>query len=510
MALVVSVMFLHSVARVLECPSSMARRSFLILVSLCVVAIACSSGSPPSVPPIASPAAMGTGAPRAVAYSADGSRLLFVSQSPDGCSLEAIDRASGVRALLRALPFCAAGLQVGADGSILLRSQEASLWLDASLEEIEPGGGRLLEVHDGGSYVRENDGVVEWMNGGAALKLGGVGSLRSPRIAPTNDSIFAIRSADSGEVLVRIDSDGTETDLTPSELGAIDSFAISPGGKEIVFSAEHAGGFDVGLVSSAGSEVRWIAPDRRNETMVSWAPRGNKVSYRIGTPGGVLIRTVHIPTSAQLLVDLGMAEVRQLAWDPKAEKFALLMSTPERSPFVRQMRYGGEEPEDLVPPVTSLGLDLQVLTGAGADSFVHAPRLVRYGHRYPLVVWLEPESLFAWNPARASLAAHTVGGTVITGRAAAELDEPFWKAVEALPWVDVGRIYVVSRMARATIPSPHSGVNLTLISPDSLGGLAGKCAEGSPRMPGNPRDDIESFAAACLERVLGDPSTDRD
>src|SRR5581483_1229482 len=130
--------------------------------------------------------------------------------------------------------------------------------------------------------------------------------------------------------------------LTP-RFAAVQSFDVSLDRREVVFSAKRKDNFDIGLVSLDGSDVHWFPSDPSDETDVQWAPRGNKVSYLVHTPVGDLVRTVHVPTSMELTVPFPYATVRALAWDPRAEHYAVVLSSPEASERVESMEYSGEK-----------------------------------------------------------------------------------------------------------------------------------------------------------------------
>src|SRR5437763_12621303 len=120
------------------------------------------------------------------------------------------------------------------------------------------------------------------------------------------------------------------TALTPHFAG-IDSFDVSLARREVVFSAKRTTNFDVGLVSLDGSDIHWIPEDPNDETAVQWAPRGNRVSYIVHTPGGDIVRTVHIPTSAQGAADFPYASVRSIRWAPDGERYFAVVTSPDAS-----------------------------------------------------------------------------------------------------------------------------------------------------------------------------------
>src|SRR4029077_13879851 len=187
------------------------------------------------------------------------------------------------------------------------------------------------------------------------------------------------------------------TPLTPA-FAAIDSYDVSLERKEIVFSAKRKDNFDVGLVSVDGSDIHWIPEDPADEVNAQWAPRGNKVSYILHTPTGSIVRTVHIPTAAQLSVDFPQTQIDALAWEPQAVRFAVVIESPDASQRVVSMTYEGKKREDVAAPSARLDVSMEPIGGV----LVMRPTAMRYNERLPLVVWLD-RNPFAWSDARAAL-----------------------------------------------------------------------------------------------------------
>jgi hypothetical protein len=226
-----------------------------------------------------------------------------------------------------------------------------------------------------------------------------------------------------------------EKALTP-EFAAIQSFDVSLDRREIVFSAKRGDSFDVGLVSLDGSDVHWIPSERVDETDVQWAPRGNKVSYIVHAPGGDVVRTVHIPTSAQLSADFQHAQVDALAWDPPAERYAVIVESPEASQRVESVKYSGEGRQTIVPAGQRLDVAIEPLAGA----LVLRPSAMRYNETLPLVVWPDPQPL-RWNDERAALMRNARVALAIVSKPP---DATFWNEVGKTKWIDAKRMYAVN------------------------------------------------------------------
>lgn len=274
-----------------------------------------------------------------------------------------------------------------------------------------------------------------------------------------------------------------DTPLTPA-FAAIDSFDVSESRGEVAFSAKRTNDFDIGLVSTDGSPISWVPNDPADEVKVQWAPRGNKISYVVRSKSGDLIRTVHIPTAAQLVVDFGAAKIETLGWDPKGERFAVVYSTPDASDRIEVLKYGGEDRKLVAPP--AVRLDAEVST-FGPNAISLRPRDVAYNEKLPLVVWLDDEP-FAWSDARAALLRGARVACIVT-RA---LDDAVWKSVESA-WIDRGRTFVVARR-------PVAVTGATLIVADAA--LApGRYRRAGTTVAVSP-DVVQSFASHFIAEEL--------
>jgi hypothetical protein len=226
-----------------------------------------------------------------------------------------------------------------------------------------------------------------------------------------------------------------KTALTP-RFAAIDSFDVSASRREVVFSAKRETNFDVGLVSLDGSDIHWIPEDPNDEVAVQWAPRGNKVSYIVHTGAGDIVRTVHIPTSAQVASAFPYASVRSLRWAPDGERYFAVVASPDASERTESMRYDGSERRTEVKPKVNLDVAMEPLAGG----ILVRPSNMHYGERLPLVVWIAPR-LFDWSDARGALLQRDrVACAIVTKQP----DEAFWNAVRAVPWIDASKPLVQS------------------------------------------------------------------
>lgn len=235
---------------------------------------------------------------------------------------------------------------------------------------------------------------------------------------------------------------------------AIDSFDYSASRDEVIFSAKRGtASFDIGLAAGDGSVTNWVPADPADEIDVQWAPRGNKVSYIVRAPLGDVVRTFHVPTSFQYAVDFGPATIRDLAWDPKAEKYAVLYSTPDASDRVEVLRYDGTERRVAIVPTAKINADLMPFA---ANAIALRPPDIRYGEKFPVVIWLADD--FSWNDARAALMRKARVAVILTTKPpGAELS----RVIGETSWLDAKRVFAVG----ATVPGATSIVGDASIPP---------------------------------------------
>lgn len=276
-----------------------------------------------------------------------------------------------------------------------------------------------------------------------------------------------------------------EKELTEA-FSAVDSLDFSESRGEVVFSAKAQRGFDIGLVSSDGSPIHWVPQDPADEVAPQWAPRGNKVSYVVRGKIGDVVRTVHIPTAAQLSVPFPNARVHARAWDADGQFYAVAYSTPDGSDRVEVMKYGGEERSMAVPPAIQLAVEVEPFS---PNALLLRPRDIRYGERLPVVVWTAAD--FAWNDARGALLQNARVACIVT----TAYDDELWKRVAETPWMDAGRAYVVWNGGARPVPA-----GAISIQPDAA--IRGGHYEHRGNVVAVAPAAIQSFAAGFIADQL--------
>ncbi|HEX2832318.1 MAG TPA: hypothetical protein VHW00_04845 [Thermoanaerobaculia bacterium] len=241
-----------------------------------------------------------------------------------------------------------------------------------------------------------------------------------------------------------------EKELTAA-FPAVESLDFSESRGEVVFSAVGERGFDIGLVSSDGSKVNWVPQDPADEFSPQWAPRGNKVSFIVRAKIGDIVRTVHIPTAAQLSNDFPHARIHSRAWDAEGQFYAVAYSTPDASDRVEVMKYGGEERAMAVPPAVRLDVEVEPFA---SGTLVLRPKDIRYDERLPAVIWLAPD--FAWNDARGALLRNGRVACIVAKTVSDEL----LTRIRETPWLDATELFVVGEadVANAIVIKPDAAM----------------------------------------------------
>jgi hypothetical protein len=213
--------------------------------------------------------------------------------------------------------------------------------------------------------------------------------------------------------------------LTPA-YADIESFDVSTDRQEVVFSARRDAGYDIALAAMDGSEVKWLPDDPADEVLPRWASVGNKTAYVVRNRSGDVIRTVHIPTAFQVIVDFPLGAVRTYEWDAAGERLSVVWETADAAPRTESVRYAGEDRRIVTSPSEALAVQATPFAGG----LLLRPASSRYNEKLPLVVWRTDGRLNEWNPARAAiLEDHRVAILVIDS----ELDR---EALSKVPWID--------------------------------------------------------------------------
>ena len=324
---------------------------------------------------------------------------------------------------------------------------------------------------------------ADWMSTPPSTEVRAAAAIPNPSAASDAQGVRIVRDM-RGARLLR-----GETALTP-DYAEIESFEVSAERKEVVFSArrKEKNDLDVALVSIDGSDVHWIPEDPADEVQPRWA-RGNKVAYIVRNRAGDFVRTVHIPTAFQLLVDFPSSVIREVAWEDAGERFAVLTESAAVSPRVEVMKYDGTGRREAIAPAVRLDVTSTPL----GNGLLLRPAGGSYGEKLPLVIWVTP-AINSWNPHRGRLLQKVRAAALV----ADDVTDEMWKEAGGLPWV--GEIYLVFGSSRRSAAQSAAPPTVLQVVPDE------SIPAGHYRREGNVLSAhpsvVESFAASFIEHQL--------
>lgn len=332
----------------------------------------------------------------------------------------------------------------------------------------------------------------DWISVPATTRIRSVVLGSDGRVAPSSQP--AVLTVPKGTIKVVTNATGpmianAEKPLTEPFL-ALDSFDLSEARGEVVFSVRRDDDFDIGLVATEGSAISWVPNDPADEVAVQWAPRGSKISYVIRSKFGDIVRTLHIPSSYSFSVDFPFSTVHALGWDPQAERYAVVHSSPVTADAIDVLKYSGEQRTPALKPPAKLDMNIEPFIG---DAIVIQRPDIAYNERLPLVIWVTPDRL-TWSDARAELLRNARVAMVITSK---DPDEALWKRARETSWIDATRAYVVHVGQTSRAPGQTPAL---WIEPDPS--LPPGQYRQDRRVLAVPPAVVESFAARFIAEQL--------
>jgi dipeptidyl aminopeptidase/acylaminoacyl peptidase len=432
--------------------------------------------------------------------------IVVSEQSGSACSVRSLSTV-GIPQWDRPLPFCPERASVVAGGLVLFQTSAQALLVGRDGSSSSDSA-QIVAAATGSLVLRRTHDLLEVAGTDIHMAERGV---KAAGIADRNGRptvVAAIEDERGGETLVR---EPGHLVLTPA-FARIDSFDLSSDGREVVFSARReTGGFDTGLVSTDGGEIHWLPNDPSDEVAVLWAPVGYKAGYLIRRADGDLFRSIHIPTSVQMIVDLPLAAAGSWSWSPDGTRIAVVSSSPDRGDHVDLVSVDGVVRRELAAPRRRAELNVESLDGF-AGTILTRPAAMRYNETVPLVVWTSEREPLRWDDARGRLADSVRTASVVTSGSAGDLGPDFWRRIKSIGWIDPSRIYVVGAGPRsAALPD-----QATLIA--AVPGERGSPGYREERMgmaetvllTAPSPADVKSFAASYIANRLKGTSPPND
>ncbi|MDQ5858076.1 MAG: hypothetical protein M3542_07355, partial [Acidobacteriota bacterium] len=219
------------------------------------------------------------------------------------------------------------------------------------------------------------DVVVQPLAGGEPLRIAGSDADEAqPAWSPDGSKIAFVSSQDRGGRIHQVLAAGALTAFlrgrggdvfvvpalggAPAKLVENGYFpAWSPDGKQIVFSSERAGKWDLWVISSDGGTPRRLTDDFYIDYQSSWSPDGKWIAYGSGTAAKFDLRVIPAAGGVPQSVDSGTSWVLRPSWSPDGRS---LVYSGEREGLVSVWRLPMAGPKASASPE-------RVTVGPGMD-----------------------------------------------------------------------------------------------------------------------------------------------
>lgn len=305
------------------------------------------------------------------------------------------------------------------------------------------------------NYVTKTAEELSWHRNG---KTGDApGSWTGPAvILERENAVVAVRRESQGDRLVRLEwpevgSRLTETVLT-DPLEKIEAIEPDADQKELALTVRRDHSLDIAIANAEEPFMNWVPADPADEVKPRWSPVGYKLSYIVRNRGGDVLRTVHVPTAAMVLLDFPDSRVTDYTWLPDGDRLVVALNSVTRSDHVVEATYTGSSKKIVVEPRYDYDRQTERLPGTPAGSSLIMPESVRYGDPRPLVIWATGGSAsgVGFNPHLIPLLDRRSLGLLVVNGAPADLDPSLWSAIEEMRWVSRDHVWLVGPLTRET------------------------------------------------------------
>lgn len=379
--------------------------------------------------------------------------VVYVARAgDDGCSIEEHRPGEAVQTIAT-LEECPTRIGALGDGSLRLTTIRGEMLLD----DGETNGDAYPAQSSSTDYVSLSEGRLNWHRKGTAATV--QGAWTGPvAILDKENAVIAVRRDAEGERVIRLQWPDTGNVLTETVL--TDPFervgGIEPDEdqKELALSVLRGGSYDIAITNAEEKITNWVPADPADELDPRWSPVGYKLSYVIVNPGGDIIRTVHVPTAAMVLLDFPDSTITDYAWLPDGERVIVAVSSLLASDHLVETDYTGALKKVLIAPQHRFERRVERLPGTPAGSALVMPDPIRYNTRHPLVVWVTDSTAggLQFNQALVPLLERDDVGLLVLKGVAADVDDTVWDAVSEIRWTDTRHTWLVGPETAGDVP----------------------------------------------------------
>lgn len=383
--------------------------------------------------------------------------LILSRSATEGCRIEEHRAERAEPTTITTVGTCPERMRYLNDDDLLLESSTGDV-IAGGETTPESGGPGILSLAAEGNYVTRTAGELIWNRDGSVARV--EGAWTGPvAILDREDAVLAVRRDAEGERLVRLEWPETgsvleETVLT-DPLEKIHAIEPDHDQKELALSVSRDHSRDIAIANAEEPIMNWVPSDPADEVRPRWSPVGYKLSYVVRNRGGDILRTVHVPTAAMVLLDFPDSRVIDYAWLPDGERVVVALSSVTSSDHVIEATYTGSSKTVVVDPRHHYDRQIERLPGTPAGSSLIMPGSVSYDERRPLVIWLTGGTAGAggFDPDLIPLLERLDLGLLIFNGSSADLGPSLWSEIEEMRWVSRDEVWLVGPVgSEATVP----------------------------------------------------------
>jgi hypothetical protein len=137
-----------------------------------------------------------------------------------------------------------------------------------------------------------------------------------------NQILYAADKLGAFSIFARDIDTGAERLVLGNEQFDISAPVWSPDGSKIAFHSERYGNFDIYVMNSDGSSIRFVTRNPEPDTFPSWSPDGHTLAFYSWRDGSYNLYTVDVLTEQQTQLTDSLAAETSPVWSPNGKSIA--------------------------------------------------------------------------------------------------------------------------------------------------------------------------------------------
>ena len=138
-------------------------------------------------------------------------------------------------------------------------------------------------------------------------------TVRTPRFLPGTGGVIFTINGTRGQQIMAVDLEAKNPKELTTSNGANGWPAVSPDGKQIVFSSSRKGAFNLYVMQRAGTRLRRLTESPTSDLHASWSPDGKRIAFTSTRDGNYEI----------YLINADGTQLRRVTNHPERDDFAI-------------------------------------------------------------------------------------------------------------------------------------------------------------------------------------------